>query len=481
MSEAPIVQTESGPVRGIRREQDAAFLGIPFAAPPTGRRRFLPPQPVAPWTEVRDATAYGATPQRREEPNALIPEPSVKGASTLNVNVFTPGLAGSAPVLVWIHGGGYSSGSPASPWYDGRTFTRDGVVTVTVSYRLGFDGFGVIDGVPDNRGVRDWLAALEWVQRNIAAFGGDPGRVTIAGQSAGGGAVLTLLGMPAAQHLFHSAISISGALGDLPRSLVERRSALLADMVGVEPTLEGFRSVTERALTRKQYEASLLGKTGLKATTAVLMDGLPWGPVIDGELITRPTVDSLAAGVGAGKPLLLGATDDEFTPAMDAAPRALRFVPASLALRLLRPARALRRSWLVANRPQRRKGTAATFGRFVTDTVFRSLVVRVAEARADAATWVYRFAWASPKTGWSSHCLDVPFWWDCLGSERVAALAGDHPPQGLADDMHSAAVAFTTRADPGWPTWRTEPGMSRVFGDVPALSRSAYDDALPLA
>ncbi|MDR2999566.1 MAG: carboxylesterase family protein, partial [Microbacterium sp.] len=165
MSESPIVMTVSGPVRGIRRQRDAAFLGIPFAAPPTGARRFLPPQPVEPWTEVRDATAYGATPQRREEPNALIPEPSVTGSSTLNVNVFTPATDGSAPVLVWIHGGGYSSGSPASPWSDGRTFARDGVVTVTVSYRLGFDGFGVIDGVPDNRGVRDWLAALEWVQR----------------------------------------------------------------------------------------------------------------------------------------------------------------------------------------------------------------------------------------------------------------------------------------------------------------------------
>ncbi|UJP10074.1 carboxylesterase family protein [Microbacterium sp. KUDC0406] len=488
MSEAPIVHTESGPVRGIRRERDAAFLGIPFAAPPTGARRFLPPQPVEPWTEVRDATAYGATPQRREEPNALIPEPSIKGSSTLNVNVFSPALrqaqgpgSGSAPVLVWIHGGGYSSGSPASPWYDGGTFARDGVVTVTVSYRLGFDGFGVIDGAPDNRGVRDWLAALEWVQRNIAAFGGDPTRVTIAGQSAGGGAVLTLLGMSAAQHLFRSAISISGALGDLPRDTVERRSALLAETVGVEPTLDGFRSTTERALTRKQYEASLLGKTGLQATTAVLSDGLPWGPVIDGELIERPTVDSLAAGVGAGKPLLLGATDDEFTPAMDAAPRALRFVPASVALRLLRPARAARRSWLAANRPQRRKGTAATFGRFVTDTVFRALVVRVAESRADAATWAYRFAWTSSKTGWSSHCLDVPFWWDCLGAERVSALAGDSPPQGLAEDMHAAAVAFITDGDPGWPAWRTEPGTTRVFGDVPPISRSAYDDALPLA
>lgn len=485
MTDDPIVMTAEGPVRGIRRPSgDAAFLGIPYAAPPTGERRFQPPQPVEPWTDVRDAVTHGATPQRREEPNALIPEPSIPGDSTLNVDVFTPSPAPAGarlPVLVWIHGGGYSSGSPASPWYDGRAFCRDGVVTVTVSYRLGFDGFGVIDGAPDNRGVRDWIAALEWVQRSIAAFGGDPGRVTIAGQSAGGGAVLTLLGMDAAQHLFHAAISLSGALGDLPRDLVARRSARLAGMVGVEPTLAGFRSAPERELTRRQYEASLLGATGLRATTATLHDGLPWAPVIDGDLIARPTVDSLARGVGSGKPLLLGATDDEFTMALDDAPRALRFMPAALALRAVAAGTQARRGWLAANRPIRGRGIAATIGRYVTDRVFRSLVVRVAEARADAATWVYRFAWVSPVRGWSHHCLDVPFWFDCLADPQVARIAGDDPPQELADDMHGAAMAFAMSSDPGWPAWRTDPGITRVFGATPALSTTAYDDALPLA
>ena len=129
------------------------------------------------------------------------------------------------PVLVWIHGGGYFAGSPASPWYDGASFNRDGVVTVSISYRLGFDGFGWIADAPSNRGVRDWLLALQWVQDNIANFGGDPSRVTIAGQSAGGGAVLTLLGMPAAQHLFHSVWALSGATADVAhRSLGDART-----------------------------------------------------------------------------------------------------------------------------------------------------------------------------------------------------------------------------------------------------------------
>ena len=492
-SQAEIAQTAEGPVRGIRRPDGSlAFLGIPYAAPPTGGRRFQPPQQVTPWTEPLDATQYGPTPQRREEPNAIIPEPSIPGAATLNLNVFTPALRQAQgpeeqdqgpggeglPVLVWIHGGGYSSGSSASPWYDGRAFVRDGIVVVAISYRLGFDGFGVIDGAPDNRGVRDWLAALEWVQRNISVFGGDPSRVTIAGQSAGGGAVLTMLGMPEAQPLFRSAISISGALGDLPRGRARRRSERLASMVGCQPTLAGFRGVKERELTRRQYEASLLGKTGLAATTATLTDGLPWGPVIDGELLTRPTVDSYAAGVGADKPLLLGATDDEFTMVFDRAPRILRWVPVPLALLIVEKTHALRHGWRRANRG--RRGAGAALGRFVTDRVFRSLVVRIAETRRDARTWTYRFAWASPTNGWSYHCLDVPFWFDCLDDPHVAHIAGRRPPQHLADEMHAAAVAFIRDADPGWPAWRTDPGITRVFGDRPALSRSAYDDALPL-
>ncbi|MBW1639360.1 carboxylesterase family protein [Microbacterium resistens] len=512
---APVVTTSAGPVRGMWRGTpgtpagSAAFLGIPFAAPPTGRRRFLAPVPPEPWTEVRDATAYGPTAQRGDKGETLIPEPSIPGASTLNVNVFTPHLpewsvsagsdgrnpqklttrqgAGDAtglPVMVWIHGGGYTDGSPASPWYDGRTFTRDGVVSVSISYRLGFDGFGIIDGAPANRGVLDWIAALEWVRENIAAFGGDPSRVTIAGQSAGGGAVLRLLALEQAQHLFHAALAISPALADLPRERVEARSHRLAELAGCDPDLDGFRSVPERRIMKLQPQAALLGRTGIAAVTATLTDGLPWGPVIDGELVTISTVDALRAGVGADKPLLLGATDDEFTMVLDDVRGRLRLIPAAwLVARFLRD-RPVRRAWLAANRPQRRKGTAAVLGRFVTDSVFRSLVVRAAEARGAAPTWAYRFAWVSPTKGWSCHCLDVPFWFDCLDDPHVARLAGDDPPQQLATDMHGAAVAFVRTGDPGWAPWRRAPGTARVFGAPPGeplVSTTAYDDALPLA
>lgn len=465
--------TASGRVRGVWRGEpgaggSAAFLGIPFAKPPVGALRFAAPVPVDPWDGVRDALEYGATAQRGDTGITLIPEPSVPGESTLNVNVFTPspGVEGAAlPVLVWTHGGGYVSGSPASPWYDGRSFNRDGVVTVTISYRLGFDGFGRIDGAPSNRGVRDWLAALQWVQDNIAGFGGDPARVTIAGQSAGGGAVLRLLAMPAAQHLFHSAWALSAALADVSPERAAAAADRLARLAGVAPTRDGFAAVPEATLAELQSQASRPdSRDRLAGVRVMLNDGLSWGPAVDGDLVPQRTVDALRAGVGADKPLVLGSTDDEFTMVLDSAARALRIVPPGLALARLGVPRPRRRAYLADNAEQRRKGTAATLGRYVTDSVFRSTVVRVADARGVAPTWVYRFSWPSPTKRWALHCLDVPFWFDCLDETGVSVIAGEAPPRRIAAALHGAAVALVRGDDPGWRAWSSEPGTTRVFG-----------------
>lgn len=488
MTVSPVVSTATGPVRGFWRgtqgapDASAAFLGIPFAQAPIGELRFAAPVPPEPWIEVRDATSYGATALRKDPGATLIPEPAIPGDGTLNVNVFTPDTTASLPVLVWIHGGGYTEGSPASPWYDGDRYNRDGVVTVTISYRLGFDGFGYIEGAPHNRGVLDWVAALEWVQQNVAAFGGDPAQVTIGGQSAGGGAVLTLLSMPSAQHLFHRALSISGALADVPLARAKARADRLAELTGVEANVTGFRSLTEATILQLQSKAAS-PKKGLGMVTDLIENGLPWGPMIDGELVQQATVASLASGVGSDKPLVLGAADDEFTMVADKERDRVRRIPVSFLLRPLIRDRHVRRAYLESNTEQRAKGTAAMAGRFVSDHVFRVLVPRVAEARreADAPTWAYRFSWASPTKGWACHCLDVPFWFDGLDRERVADLAGPHPPQALATEMHASAVALVTKGDPGWPAWHTEPGTTRVFGgDGPHVTETGYDSVLAL-
>ncbi|MEJ3405315.1 carboxylesterase family protein [Rathayibacter sp. YIM 133350] len=486
------VATAAGRVRGRWRSgpgdaaRSAAFLGIPFAEPPVGDLRFAAPVSHRPWDGIRDALEYGATPQRgTADAPTIIPEPSVPGSSTLNLNVFTPRPTtadAGLPVLVYIHGGGYTAGSPASPWYDGAAFNRDGVVTVTISYRLGFDGFGAIPDAPANRAVLDWLLALEWVRDNIRSFGGDPQRVTIAGQSAGGSAVLTLLGMERAQSLFSAVYAISAPPADIAATDARAASERMAAAAGVPNTLAGFAGVDEQRLLeiQKKIGEPVAGTNPLDIMRSMLDEGLPWAPVVDGDLITRPTLDAIRAGVGADKPLVLGANDDEFSMILTSAAGKLRFVPAGLILGKAGMPKAARRAYLAANRDL--PGTARIVGRYITDRMFRAYALAIAEARAAAAeaggaaagTWLYRFSWFSPVYGLAVHCLDVPFFFDCLDADGVEALAGGHPPQQLADEMHAAAVGFVRSGDPGWRAFDGESEAARVF-DVPA---STLDRAL---
>ena len=256
-----------------------------------------------------------------------------------------------------------------------------------------------------NRGVLDWLLALEWVRDNIAAFGGDPARVTIAGQSAGGGAVLTLLGMPSAQPLFGGVYSISGAAADVTVAEAESFGRRLAELGGVEPTRAGLSSLPEARVLelQKQLTDPAVGGDPMDLLRGFIDNGLTLGPVIDGELIPHPTIEAIAAGIGADKPLVLGATDDEFSMILDSAKGKLRWVPAGLLLGKVGLRGAERRAYLAANRDVRRLGTAAVVGRYITDRMFRTLAVRIAEARGDAPTWLYRFSWRSPNFGSAVH------------------------------------------------------------------------------
>lgn len=472
------VTTPSGTVRGIQREGSAAFLGIPFAAPPVGSLRFAAPEPFGAWDGVRDAARHAATPQRKTlQEVTIIPEPSIPGDSTLNVDVFTPspGDTGAGlPVLVYIHGGGYVAGSPASPWYDGAAFNRDGVVTVNVSYRLGFDGFGWIEDAPHNRGVLDWILALEWVRDHIRSFGGDPGRVTIAGQSAGGGAVLTLLGVPRAAELFHGAISLSGPASGVALEDAERLGRRIAEQAGVPPTRAGLSSVDELRIIELQNQAAPIGggeDDPLAAVVAFASDGLSLGPVVDGDLIPEPALTALARGMAADKRLLAGATDNEFNMVLAQAGDALSAVDPVVALARLGLDPAVAEEYSASHAAL---GTAGILGQFVTDRVFRVHARELGEVRAavGAPTWLYRFSWPSPVFAGATHCLDVPFFFDCLGAERVEAVAGAEAPDSLVADVHGAAVQFIRSGDPGWDAYTVPARRVRVY-DVP--SRVADD------
>lgn len=487
MSKFCEIQTRDGLVRGYWQEDpkstSAVFLGIPFAQPPVGALRFAAPKPPTPWAGVRDACKYGPTPERSVDEGNMIPEEAVAGEEILNLNVFTPAPGDSTaglPVLVWIHGGGYYSGSPASPWYDGYPYNRDGVVTVTLSYRLGFQGFGMVSGAPANRGVLDWIAGLEWVQDNIKAFGGDPARVTIAGQSAGGGAVLTLLGMESAQHLFTSVHAISGAFGDRPLEDATAFARELGQRLGVEPSVSGLSEVSDADLYKVQQELS--APPSMDYLKSMVEDGPLVAPVVDGEVIVRPTFDSYAAGIGAEKHLLIGTTDDEFQILVAGGKEQFDSVPLDNLLDSVGLTGKVRDAYLTRHPDYVRAGNTSVLGHYLTEGIFHTTVLRVLAARGDAPSWVYRFSYPSPITGLSSHCLDIPFWWDNLNAEGTEPRTGPNPPAELAAVMHQASVNFISQGDPGWPAWSAHPGTVAVFGRKggPELVRGVYDDAEPL-
>ena len=502
----PVVETESGPVRGLWRgpgllnyaadpsqllddpaahidetrpeeaeagpgpngeggTRPAAFLGIPYAQAPVRELRFAAPRPRDPWSVPLDCTQYGPTPVLETAEGSLVPEPAFPGQDILNLNVFTPNLTPQtpAPVLVYIHGGGFTGGSPSSPWYDGRSFSRDGVVSVNISYRLGLEGFGWIEGAPANRGVLDWLAALEWVQQNIHAFGGDPQDVTIAGQSAGGGAVLTLLGMPKAQGLFRKAWVISGAAADIPMRSAQATARELGKIAGVAPTVEGFSSLSRRQVWEAEQE---LQRRALRPSLSLVMSGptkgLSFGPVIDGETVKESTIAAILGGIGAEKHLLIGATEDEFTSLAGSIPAFATAVPPRLLLALwgLR-GRAARR--YLRGRAARHQKTSVTVGRFVTDFQFRAPALEVAQARGNGPTWLYSFEWTGAKERYAIHCSDVPFWFDCLDQPYVNWLLGHALPIRLAKQMHAAAVDFVVTGNPGWPRAHSEEPIAMIF------------------
>ncbi|WNM28251.1 carboxylesterase family protein [Demequina capsici] len=481
----PVVLTPYGAVQGEWRGASAAFRGIPFAAAPVGDLRYAAPAAPAPWDGVRDATAPGPTPQRRPfGPVTTIPEPSFPGDSTLNVNVFTPAPGDDAaqlPVLVWIHGGGFFAGSPSSPWYDGRAFNRDGVVTVSISYRLGFDGFGFIDGAPLNRGMLDMVAALEWVRDSIGAFGGDPDRVTIAGQSAGGGAVLALLSMPSAAGLFHGAISAAGALSSIDVPTARRVSEAMARAAGVDGSLESWRSLSEDAVLDVQLaldvRSVLPTPSGLDgAVQAIFKEGqavmpLAFGPIIDGSTLL-PFADAVAAAGPDGVPAILSTNAHEFTFPSEGPPfGALEeaFVAAGLATEDAAPL--LREISLI--------GQEAINGQLVTEGLFRVPLARQVAARTAAGaggrTWLIDFRDRSPVTGFANHCHELPYAWDLLDADGVTQVLGDRPSAELARGLHAAWLGLIVEGRCAWAPVADAPAGALVAnGDELRYAPDSY-------
>ena len=469
-----IVKTHSGAVRGSYEQRVAAFKGIPFAAPPVGLLRFAAPIPPQPWDGVRDASTFSPTPpQANAQPtpsldlSPLVGEGWRKGDDYLTLNIWTPDLrARGLPVMVFIYGGALESGGSSTPLYNGARFARDGVVLLSMNYRLGIEGWLPLDGGETNLGLRDQLAALTWVQDNIDAFGGDPGNVTIFGQSSGAVSVDTLLAIPLAKGLFRRAISQSGG-GQHTMSMEQaaRVASRFGEILGIRPTREGFASFTSEQLIAAQ---SQLLPGALDLTTAQDVD--PTGglqiflPVRDNDLISTQPADAVAQGASSTVDLLLGTNSQELN---------LVYVPTGVVDRINSDENVCMH--IGSRHPDLEKLIAAyraghpdapsgeLFSAIMTDWMLFIPTVRLAEAHAPRAggTYLYEFAWPSPSCGGklrACHGLELGFVFDNLDTPRLTGprgLAGCHPPVELAKHMHQAWITFATTGNPGWSPYNT--------------------------
>ena len=318
MVQHPVVRLREGTVLGKAESGVLAFLGIPYAAPPFGANRMLPPQPVRAWDGERDATGYGPTAPKGDYPPQyapLFPEVVIPGEDCLNVNVWTPDTTATGlPVLVWIHGGSFMNGSGSVGAYNGAAFARDGVVCVTINYRLSAEGFLFLDDGIANLGLLDQLAALRWVQANISAFGGDPARVTVAGESAGAMSVTTLLAMPLAEGLFTQAIAQSGAAAHtLTQDEARMVGGYLADALGVPAEREAIKAVPLDKLV--QAASDLVAEVQTAPDPAkwgqLALSLLPFAPAVDGTVVPQAPLAAIAAGQGSDVRLLIGSNRDE--------------------------------------------------------------------------------------------------------------------------------------------------------------------------
>ena len=471
---SPIVSTRAGDVRGtLSAGGIRIFRGIPYAAAPVGELRFAPPRPPAAWPSPLDATAYGPTAPQRESTgplSELLPNVVIPGDDYLNLNVWTPDGAENLPVMVFVHGGSFTGGSGAVGGYDGSAFARDGVVLVTINYRLGADGFAWFGEGPANLGMLDQIAALEWVRDNAVAFGGDASRVTVFGESAGGMSVGALLAMPAARGLFQRAILESGAA----HHAVSAGSAVLvanrlADILGVERSFEGIATVpTERLLeAQAQLGKEVSKRPSKKLWGDVAANGLPFEPVIDGLTLPAAPITTIAAGASAQVGILVGSNTEEamlaFAPAGNLGKIRgwlLYFLAIRVGLPAVRTARVYR-----AARPKAR--AVDRISDLITDWLYRIPAVRLAEAHP--GSFVYEFAWRSPAFDGeygAGHGAELPFVFDNLGNADWAMMTGSSAPQSLADDVHGAWVRFATTGDPGWAAYSADDRVVRRFDTV---------------
>jgi para-nitrobenzyl esterase len=480
MALTAVVDTADGPVRGYAEGTLSVFKGLRYGAAPVGALRFKPPQRPAPWSQPLEATAYGAPAiqsglapgERRTSPgDPPAPDEPASSEDCLFLNVWTPGLDALArPVMVWLHGGGFANGSGGAAMYDGGALARKGdVVTVTVNHRLNVFGylhlaqaFGPDYAHSGVAGMLDIALALEWVRDNIAAFGGDPGNVTLFGESGGGWKVSLLMAMPSAEGLFHKAVIQSGpGLTGKPAAEAADTARKVLERLGVD-TPEALAAVPTEALSR---ESVAIGGEVMRLFT----------PVVDGEVLPRDPFSPDATPLAADIPVLIGTNKDENTLFMFSHPRFGEFTDEDVERHATTAVGAERAADLIAALRESFPDYSPTHlvAAIGTATGMWGNSITLAERKAAQAApvWMYLLTWETPVARGRLRCphaLEIPLVFDNVEKARSFVGRGE-APQALADQMSAAWLAFAATGDPNvaslplWPAYDLESRATMVF------------------
>jgi para-nitrobenzyl esterase len=475
-----VVRTAAGTVRGAVNDGIHVFKGIHYGTSTAATNRFLPPRPVAPWTGVKDALAYGPPCIQTNTDFSAWVDTKPASEDCLVLNVWSPALGSSnkRPVMCWIHGGGYSSGSGGLPIYDGKNLSKRGdVVVVTVNHRLNVFGYTYLANYgrefadASNAGQRDLVLALQWVRDNVSSFGGDPGNVTIFGESGGGGKISSLLATPSAKGLFHKAIVESGSLGRaISSDVAEKGGAALLAELGLQPNqIEELQKVPGDQL-----------RTIVDAINRKHLAPGAFAPAVDGRFVPNKTWDPAAPDASATVPMIIGTNGEEAaaTPSlMESPPTDDATLRDAINMGALGGQVPTDQADIFIKAYQQMMPNASPLDvavQICTDNGMWKNAIRQAELKAaqnTAKAFMYNFRWKTPCFGgmWALHGIEIPFVfdnldygvaWDGKDSTEIRNTADPKNERfALADKTLAAWAAFAHTGDPSndklgqWPAY----------------------------